>query len=378
MFFCNIDWFLLSHRLNLIKQAVYLGHEVHIVCQVTKKKKVFDDLQVIVHRLDLRRDGIYPLNLISSLLKFIKILNFVRPKILHCITTKPNILGCIANYFSRVPHIIISVSGLGIITSQKDIFSKIKKKFIFFLYRLLLYRSNISVILQNKTDYELFTKLSKYTNRVHLILGSGIDLDKFLPSSINLTNKKPFVILFASRLLRTKGIEIFIDIAKNKNEIVKFLDLTSLEFWVAGKFDSSNPECINQSVIDTAVSKGYVKYKGDVDDMPKLLARSSLLILPTFYGEGLPKIICEAASCGLPCIATNTPGCIEAILDNDTGCLVNSLKVDDFIEKIIFIIKNRNKFNLMSESARKHAQENFDINSITKSHFEIYRLNDYK
>ena len=56
--------------------------------------------------------------------------------------------------------------------------------------------------------------------------------------------------------------------------------------------------------------------------MPSLFARCHLVCLPTYYGEGIPKVLIEAASCGCPIVATDAPGCREIVRDGENGLLV--------------------------------------------------------
>ncbi len=79
---------------------------------------------------------------------------------------------------------------------------------------------------------------------------------------------------------------------------------------------SSSPE------IDAWVSEGVVEYWGWRDDMPGVYAQAQIVCLPTYYGEGLPKSLLEAAASGCGIVATDIPGCREIVQHGVTGWLV--------------------------------------------------------
>ena len=65
-----------------------------------------------------------------------------------------------------------------------------------------------------------------------------------------------------------------------------------------------------------------VELLGHRDDVDRLLAQADVVALPTSYGEGIPRILIEAAAAGLPLVATDVPGCREVVRADDNGILV--------------------------------------------------------
>ena len=97
----------------------------------------------------------------------------------------------------------------------------------------------------------------------------------FLP----LPSKKP-LILFAARLLKVKGIYQFVQAAKK---------LDKYRFVVVGKLDNESDDCITQDELNYWQNKGYIEYWGFKDDMHEIINLSNIVVLPSYYGEGLPK-----------------------------------------------------------------------------------------
>ena len=212
-----------------------------------------------------------------------------------------------------------------------------------FVYRFSLSQKGVKVIFQNNSDEEIISKCCnlKKSNKI-LIKGSGTDLNFFKP---NTNIQKLKIILFASRLLVSKGILEFIKTAESLNYL-------GYKFVVAGKFDKDNPDCISSELFFDFVDKGIVEYLGDTKNIRDLLLKSNIVVLPSFYGEGLPKILIEAAACGLPVITTNHPGCRDAIIPNKTGLLVPIKDTNAIIKAIMKILKSPTIYENMSKQAR--------------------------
>ena len=82
---------------------------------------------------------------------------------------------------------------------------------------------------------------------------------------------------------------------------------------VAGSLDYENPSSIQKEQIDEWVKLGIIEWSGYVKDMPNLLSQSSVVCLPSYYPEGVPKSLIEAASCGRAIITSDMPGCNEIV-----------------------------------------------------------------
>ena len=156
--------------------------------------------------------------------------------------------------------------------------------------------------------------------------------------------------MLASRLLVSKGVREFIGAAK----ILKKKGF-KIKFQLDGKPDKANPLAISENDIYEWVENGYIEYLGQRDDMHKIIPKSHILVLPSYYPEGLPKIVCEAAACGRAVITTNQPGCRDSIEEGITGLLINPRSSLELSEAISSLIKNKNK--LICRNARNRAKD---------------------
>src|SRR5262249_22502931 len=141
----------------------------------------------------------------------------------------------------------------------------------------------------------------------HLIRGSGVDVEAFNPDIRRPLNGDRRV-LFASRLLWSKGVAEYVEAARLVYEA-----MPSAQFRIAGETDPGNPAAVPQYVIDQWKTRTDLKILGHREDMLDLLRSVDVVALPSYYGEGVPRILIEAAASGLPLVATDKPGCREIV-----------------------------------------------------------------
>ena len=363
LFITNVDWFFVSHRLQIGIDAISEGYEVHIATSFADCEKKLLSSGFKTHSLDIDRSKINIFDSLRTIIRIFWITYEIKPDIVHSITIKPVLFGGIVTRFFRKSKFVASISGLGYLFSSKSKLSTIIRFLVKILYRLSLGQKGIKVIFQNKNDEEIITNCCNLKPcDKFLIPGSGVDLESFKPRKINHDSK---IVLFASRLLISKGILEFIKSAQALNHL-------GYRFVIAGKLDIDNPDCISKQELYSFIKKGIVEYLGELKDIRDLLSKSKIVVLPSFYGEGLPKILIEAAACGVPVITTDHPGCRDAIIPNKTGILVPIKDTNSLIIGIKKLMEFPSIYAKMSEEARAFAIKVFNVNDVVKKHLEIY------
>ena len=362
LFILNVDYFLISHRLEIALAAQKAGYEVHIAAKKTNNSKIIEAHGLIMHNLKIDRSGTNIFNLFRTFINIYIIFLQIKPDIIHLISIKPILLGGLAlHFFNGNPKIISSVSGLGFIFVSKGIFSSIRKKLTILLYKISLSHKNINVIFQNKSDLEIISKIAKLPKKNSILInGSGVDLKAFKFSQI--PNKND-IVLFPARLVESKGIREFVDAAKSLKGYARFV--------ICGMIDKESRDNITEELLKNWTNSKIIEYWGYCKNMPEILAKSTLIVLPS-YREGLPRILCETASIGRPIITTNVPGCRDAIIENQTGLLVPARDSKALAYEIKNLIVDRAKMIYFGHNGRKLAEEKFDLKFIIEKHLSLY------
>jgi len=106
--------------------------------------------------------------------------------------------------------------------------------------------------------------------------------------------------------------------------------------------------------------------------MPEILSKSHIVVLPTTYGEGVPKILIEAASCGRAIVATDVPGCREIVRNNENGFLVPPKDLKSLTASLKILIKDPNLRAKMGARGREIVEAEFSEKIVVKQTMEVY------
>jgi glycosyltransferase involved in cell wall biosynthesis len=235
-----------------------------------------------------------------------------------------------------------------------------------FLYRLAFAHKGTIVIVQNTHDYNVVVNTGWIDqDRIRLIRGSGVDLDTFKS-----TNQSPddMIVVLASRMLWDKGVGFFVEAARHllKQDVVA-------RFVLVGDPDLGNPNSVSRQQLMEWADEPGIEWWGYRDDMEQVLNQASIVCLPTYYGEGVPRVLIEAAASGKPVVATDIPGCAEIIQHQTNGLLVPPR---DFVAlaKAIELLINDEELRLkMGANGRAIAEADFSIESVIKQTMDIYQ-----
>ncbi len=366
LFIVSEDWYFVSHRFNLAKEAISKGYEVSLLTNVNSHKNEIESAGINLLPWSLQRNSFNPIKEIRSIIQIISAINFIQPSLVHSVALKPILYSSIASKFSCVKSIVFAFAGLGYLFTSNKFLIKIGRLPVVISLRLLLNNDNSNFIFQNQDDIDIFLtlKIAKESN-INLIPGSGVDTNRFFPDFQKVRDSVPIIILPA-RLLWDKGIGDFVEAAK----ILRDKDFNA-RFVLVGQFDPHNPANIPQSKIDEWVRNKIIEYWGFQENMPKILNQSTIVCLPS-YREGFPKVLLEAASCSKPIIATDVPGCRQAVHHNKNGLLVplrNPKLLAGSIEKMV---NDKDLCEKMGEAGLKRVHSELSQEIISKKTFSIW------
>jgi glycosyltransferase involved in cell wall biosynthesis len=156
----------------------------------------------------------------------------------------------------------------------------------------------------------------------------------------------------AARLLQGKGIRA--------------------KFVLVGRCDDENPAAIPQNQLREWVREGTVEWWGHREDMARVYAEASIVVLPS-YREGLPKVLLEAAACGKSLIATNVPGCRDAVRHQVNGLLVPVRDAIALARAIEALLADEPMRERMGKAGRELIVREFSVTRITAQMVALYR-----
>ena len=127
-----------------------------------------------------------------------------------------------------------------------------------------------------------------------------------------------------------------------------------------GSSDALNPAARSYVKIEQWVEEGIIEYTAQVEDVRPHLIQSDCVVLLS-YREGAPRSLLEAAAMGRPIITTDTAGCRDVVVDNETGLLCRVRDAIDLSEKLeIMLLLPEDQREKMGRKARERIEKVFD------------------
>ena len=313
LYLVNDAGYFLSHRLPLAQAARRAGWEVHVATPPSEKLELVSAEGLSPHTLPMSRSGLRPDRELRCLLATRRLLLDLRPDLLHCVALKAVVHGGLAARLAGIAPVIHSIAGLGHVFTETGPSARLIQAGFRRLLPLVAGRHG-RFILQNHADFDRLDAIPALRGRNRLIAGSGVDLEVYraLPEP-----EGPVTVLMASRLIRKKGVADFVEAARRLRA-----EGLGTRFLLAGEPDPGNPSTITREELETWHAEGAVEWLGRREDIPALLAGSHIACLPSYYGEGVPKTLIEAAAAGRPAVTTSMPGCADIIRDGKNGLLI--------------------------------------------------------
>lgn len=291
------------------------------------------------------------------------------PCLTHHFTIKCVVYGSLAAWLAGVKARVNAVTGLGHVFTDGGYRTRLLRRIVRHLLRLTLAGTTSRLILQNSDDRSAFLAAGLIkVDKIRLIQGSGVNTERFTPRETAKVDEGGFRVLLATRLLWDKGIGEYIEAGK----ILKERGFAA-EFMLAGSPDAGNPAAVPDEQIAAWEREGAVKVLGHVDDMASLLRQADLVVLPSFYREGIPRSLLEAAACGLPIVTTDTPGCREVVEHGVNGLLVPCKDAAALAGAIQCLYEHPQERKRMGAVGRAKVLAEFDERIVLKKTLDVYR-----
>jgi glycosyltransferase involved in cell wall biosynthesis len=372
IYFTNTAESLVTLRMSLMKSMKSEGYDVYAGAPRDQNFNIIMNQKISFHNVTMSQMGMNIFEEVRTVINFIKVLRKVKPDIIHFFSVKPIVLGGLASIFFPNSKVISTFTGMGILKNSGFWLRKILFKII-----KLSHNSKKIYAFQNQSDLDFFQKHTKIRKRTYMISGSGVDIDRFKQTHDKKSDKITF--LMVSRMLYRKGVFEYLQAVKslNKNLFKKanFLLLGGAyplnpnhiqEEWLIGS------DAIDSRLLLSKSLEAKVEWIEHSNDVLKYLNKSDVVVLPSYYPEGLPRCLLEAMSCDNAIITTKMPGCEDAV-DGSNGFLVDPKNVEQLtkcIEK--FILMSNSDLQYMQQRSRELVIEKFSDDIVINKYKKLY------
>jgi glycosyltransferase involved in cell wall biosynthesis len=362
LFVVTEDWYFVSHRLALAVAAQAAGFEVVVATRVGRHGEAIRAAGLRLVPFGLARTYGNPLR---EILALVRLYRRERPDIVHHVALKPIMYGAVAARLARVPAQVNAVVGLGwLFTSAKGVMRLIRPAARWILASLLRTRGSLTIV-QNPDDRALLIRSHLPESRIRLIRGAGVDTTVFAPAP---EPAGPVCVVLAARMLWDKGVGEFVEAAR----LIRQAGVQA-RFALVGDPDPDNPASVPEAVLRSWHGQDGIEWWGRRDDMPSVYHAAHIACLPSYYREGLPKVLLEAAACGRPLITTDAPGCREVVQDGDNGILVTPRDAQSLARAIRKLIEDEKLRHTMGKRGREIILKDFSSELVVRETLGLYR-----
>ncbi len=349
IFLLTEDWFFASHFLKRALAAKAAGWRVVLVARESEAAPAIRAAGIEFVPVPFIRRRLNPFAELFFTFQLAQVYRHLKPDLVHHIALKPIVIGGIAARLAGVKAIVNAPVGLGFVFSSDKLLAKLLKPLVSALLRLTLTPPGAKVIFENPDDLAALTQAGMVRrDAAVLIRGAGVDITEFAPSP---EPPGPIRIILIARMIREKGVADFVEAARILHGHAVFV--------LVGAPDEGNPNTITAAELTAWQAQGLVEWLGPRRDIASLLAGAHIACQPSTYREGLPKSALEAMAAGKPLVATDIPGCREAVVDGQTGLLVPSRNPPALAAALKQLIGNPALRARMGAAGRLRAEQEF-------------------
>jgi len=377
LFVANWGWVIYNFRLALARAARDAGYEVILVCP---DGKYVDELQNVGFRWvewSLDRRSLNPIQELGAVLSLARIYEQEQPDLIHHDTIKPNVYGSLATWLNQCrgvteqpPRLINSFMGIGFLFSE-HLLARALRPFVLPFMRFGMRRDYVHTTFSNKEDHETFLDRSIIEpSQAQVMVSEFVKTDRFVPVSEETDRSNegsPVRVLLAARLLWDKGIHEYVEAA----EILDDRGV-SVEFLLAGEPDLETPGYVPTEQLQRWNEAGILQWLGHCSEMPALLQNVDIAVLPSHYNEGLPRFLVEAASSGLPLIASDLEACRRIVKDGENGYVIPTEDGERLAEAVEQLASDPQKRRSMGRTSREKVERHFAEREVVDDWLRLY------
>lgn len=367
LYVTNTTPYFLSHRILLAREAMRRGFRIALAgSDVHSHADILAAEGIVPIQITGIARGVSPTGDLKASRELATAIRSLSPDVVHATGLKVMFLCALAGFQVRLPRVVCIVTGLGATYVNDHLRARLLRRGIEAVLRPLLRRRRTTVIFQNGDDHAYFLAKGVALAQNSLVIkGSGVNVHDY-PFTPEPTASLPLIV-FPARLLASKGVRQFVGAAA----LLRARGV-SARFALVGDLDPGNPDAITADELAIFVRDGIEAW-GFRRDMDVVFSQSHIVCMPSFYREGVPKALIEAASCGRPIVTADVPGCREIVVDGLNGLLVPPRTVPELADALQSLISDAALRAEMGVAGRRLVEAEFSTDIVIGRTADTYR-----
>jgi glycosyltransferase involved in cell wall biosynthesis len=307
------DWFFVSHFLPMARTARAAGFEVVVATRVRDHAARIQVEGCRVVPLEGERRSLGVVEALRGFFRIASVVRTERPDIVHCIALRMVALGGLAARFGGTKRLVLAPTGLGLLWSEDSPANRFARAVLRFVIGRWLRRYETRYLFENTDDPREFGL--ENSPAVAIVPGAGVDPAHYPPSSA--PPAPPVKVAVVARMIAAKGIADAVAAVRRARELGAPVELD-----LYGAPDRSNRRSCSEADLRRWSSEPGVRWHGRTPDVAHVWRTHHIAMLLTWYREGVPRSLIEAAASGCPIVTTDSPGCRDLVRDHQEGILV--------------------------------------------------------
>ena len=356
------DWFFVSHFLPMARAARAAGFEVVVATRVRRHGEAIAAEGCRVVSLEHERRSFGPFEALRGFLRIARIVREERPDIVHCIALRMVVLGGLAARWGGAGNLVLAPTGLGHLWIDDSVRERIARAFARIAVGRWLRRPGTRYLFENSDDPREFGL--ETTDAVTIVPGAGVNPGEFPPSPEPAA--PPLRAAVVARMIWPKGIAEAVAAVKRARALGADVELD-----LYGAPDPSNRRTCTEIELQALAEPG-IRWHGRSNDIARVWREHHVAMLLTWYREGVPRSLIEAAAAGRPIVTTDVPGCRDLVRDGKEGVVVAPRDVEAAARALVALAGDAALRARLGAAAHARFQERFTEDAVRRTVTALY------
>src|SRR3954447_13447130 len=357
------DWFFVSHFLPMARTAKAAGFEVVVATRVRNHASRIEAEGFRVVPLESERRSLGLLEALRGFFRIARIVRAERPDIVHCIALRMVAIGGLAAKAGGAKRLVLAPTGLGLLWSEESAFNRFARTVLRFVIGRVLRGRNTHYLFENTDDPREFGL--ENSPIVTIVPGAGVAPEEFQPSPD--PPVPPLKVAVVARMIEVKGIADAVEAVRRARALGAPVELD-----LYGAPDPSNRRSCSEADLHKWSEQPGIRWHGPTRDVPEVWRTHHVAMLLTWYREGVPRGLIEAAASGRPIVTTDAPGCRDLLRDGQEGILVPMRDVEAAARALVELAGNAQLRSRLGRAAYARFTERFTEAEVRRKVSSVY------
>lgn len=331
----------------MARAALAAGFDVAVACRVREHRVELEALGCRVLPLEADRKSLNPFSVLGTVSRLRRLIATERPDIVHLIALRSIIVGGLAARLAGVGRRVVALTGMGLLGAADTPKARSARSAIRGFIRSIVDGHGTRYLFENRSDPALLGLDPNDASKVLIVGGAGVDPAVFMPQP--LPEHTPLRLAMIARMLWSKGPDTAVEALRLARAAGADVELS-----LYGAPDPMNPKSVDEATLEAWSREPGLHVMGKISqaEVPATWAAHHVAVLPSRGGEGLPRTLLEAASCGRAMLTTDVPGCRDLVRDGTEGFVVPPGDIAALADRMIRLANDQPLVARMGAAAR--------------------------